>query len=700
MATQLTPEDRDLILRLVEDGEPLPDRFRASLFRDAAATELIWPGKTTRVETVVLPFQSIEHVDEPRQESHALLSLFDIDEKSGRQVGGWTNKLIWGENRLILSSLLNGPIRQEIENAGGLKLVYIDPPFEMGANFRMDIEVGDDKVTKLPSVIEEVVYRDTWGRGTDSYLAMMYQRLLLIRDLMAPDASIYVHVDENVGHYVKLLLDEVFGRDKFQREIIWRIGWVSGYKSAAKNWIRNHDAIYFYTKNPKEFTFNKEYIPYPPGYVRRDGNPPTGEGYPIEDVWNASPLEHQLEGSESLDSIQIKSFSTEKTGYATQKNESLLRRIIRASTNEGDLVADFFCGSGTTAAVAEKLGRKWIAADLGRFAIHTTKKRLIHVQRELRSSGQEYRAFEVLNLGAYERQYFVGIDVNLPVEERTRQAIEREEAYLELILKAYSGERAMNVPPFHGVASKTAVLVGPIDAPVTEAQVREAIDAAASAGITRVDILGFEFEMGLKPLLQDEARGRGVNLALRYIPNDVFDTRAVKSGDVKFHDVAFVEFKADVKKREVVVELKDFAVFYRQDDAEVAAAGLGEGKSRVVIDNGQVVKVSKARGGKVSREVLTADWSDWVDYWAVDFDYKSQPEVLRTVERGEEKQVRTGRFVFENQWQSFRTRNSRDLELKSASHEYAATGTYTVAVKVIDIFGNDTTRVVDIEIKK
>lgn len=520
-----------------------------------------------------------------------------------------------------------------------------------------------------------------------------------MRDLMHPEAAIYVHVDEKVGHYVKLLLDEVFGRDRFQREIVWRIGWVSGYKSAAKNWIRNHDVIYYYTLNPRSFTFNKEYIPYPAGYVRRDGNPPTGEGYPIEDVWNASPMEHQLEGADSLDSIQIKSFSTEKTGYATQKNESLLRRVIRASTNEGDLVADFFCGSGTTAAVAEKLGRKWIAADLGRFAVHTTKKRLIQVQRDLRAQGSAYRAFEVLNLGAYERQHFVGVDVNLPPTEQERQSREREEAYLLLILRAYAGERATGTPPFHGVKGSTAVLVGPIDAPVTERQVRDSIDAAVAAGITRVDVLGFEFEMGLKPLLQDEAKERGVNLALRYIPNDVFDSRAVKSGDVKFHDVAYVEFKPSMSSREVTVSLADFAVFYRQEDAESAAAGLRNRASRVVVDEGQVVKIAKDKDGIITREVLTSKWTDWIDYWAVDFDYGSQPEVIRVLENGAEKQVQTGRFIFENRWQSFRTKQDRDLELVSAAHEYAEPGTYKVAVKVIDIFGNDTTRVVSVRVR-
>src|SRR5690606_12655232 len=152
--------------------------------------------------------------------------------------------------------------------------------------------------------------------------------------------SLYVHVDPTVGHAVKLLLDEVFGPGCFQREIVWRIGWVSGFKTKARNWIRNHDLLFFYVKDPRRFTFNKRILPHPPGYVRRDGSPPRGRGVPLCDVWNAGEGELSLRGRESLDSIQIKSFSTEKTGYATQKNESLLRRIVEASSNPGDLVAD------------------------------------------------------------------------------------------------------------------------------------------------------------------------------------------------------------------------------------------------------------------------------------------------------------------------------------------------------------------------
>jgi len=256
----------------------------------------------------------------------------------------------------------------------------------------------------------------------------------------------YVHLDATVGHYVKSILDEVFGPQCFQREIIWRIGWISGYKSAAKNWIRNHDTILFYVKTPGSFTFNKEYIPYPEGYQRRGGREPTGKGYPMEDVWNANPFEFELTGSDSLDSIQIKSFSTEKTGYATQKNESVLHRIVEASSNKGDLAADFFCGSGTTLAVAEKLGRRWIGCDMSRFAIHTTRKRLMEIPG--------CRPFEILNLGKYERQVWQGITFG--GEKHPRQMLIFE--YLKFILELYGAQPLAGTQHLHG---KKGSAVGP-----------------------------------------------------------------------------------------------------------------------------------------------------------------------------------------------------------------------------------------------
>jgi len=696
---ELGDREREEIIGLIRAGRPLPARYRATLFEDALETELIWPGKSTDTYRVVLPFQSIEHIDEPRSGSIVEPDLFSLDSDTGRQSSGWTNKLIWADNRLVMSSLANGPLRDEIDAAGGISLVYIDPPFDVGADFSHEVEVGGAEVVKAPSFIEEIAYRDTWGRGRDSYVAMMYERLQLIHDLLAPTGSLYVHLDARVGSHVRLILDEIFGPDSFQREIIWRIGWVSGYKSAANNWIRNHDQILYYVKDPENFVFNKEYIPYPDDYVRRDGKRPTGKGYPIEDVWNASPMEFELSGAESLDSIQIKSFSGEKVGYATQKNESLIRRIIRASSNPGDLVADWFAGSGTTCAAAEQLGRSWIGVDMGRYAIHTSRKRMIMAQRELQARGKPYRAFEVLNLGSYERQYFVGVDMSLPEDQRKASSEQRREQYLSLILSAYGAQRSEQLSEFPGVKGVSAVFIGPLDAPVTEDDVGRLVASAMASEIVRVDVLGFEFEMGIKPLLVDEAKAKGVALTLRYIPNEVFDKRAIAKGQVKFYDVGYLEATATVgSDRSVVIELADFGVFYAQEDADSVAEGLRNGKSRVVVDGGQVVDVSKDKKGVVSKKVLTESWSDWIDYWCVDFDYESQREIVHHVVDGEEKEVWTGRYIFENEWQDFRTRGDRSLRLSSEPHTYEAAGDYRVGVKVIDVFGNDTTKVVVVKV--
>ena len=270
------------------------------------------------------------------------------------------NRLFHGDNLAVMSALLP-------ELAGKVDLIYIDPPFASDSDYVLRTEGA---VT--------AAYSDKWRGGLAGYLDMLWPRLRLMRDLLTPRGSFYIHLDPTAAHYVKVLLDELYGPECFQREIIWRIGWISGYKSAVRNWARNHDTIFFYTKDPKEFTFIKEYVPHLPGYQRRGGG--EGKGHPVEDVWNANAAEAALTGSDSLDSIQIKSFSKEKTGYETQKNESILRRIIAASSNPGDLVGDFFCGSGTTLVAAERLGRRWIGCDAGTAAIDVVRKRLLTLE--------------------------------------------------------------------------------------------------------------------------------------------------------------------------------------------------------------------------------------------------------------------------------------------------------------------------------
>ncbi len=273
--------------------------------------------------------------------------------------GAGPNRLVYGDASEVLAALAK-PF------AGLVSLIYIDPPFDTGQSFNFQTPVPGGE-PGAPRIVLEA-YRD--DRGLDRWLTWFFGISEQLRDLLVPGGSLYVHLDAHVAHYAKVVLDEILGVESFQREIIWRIGWISGFKSRVRGWIRNHDTILFYAKGGRPSVFHKEYVPYPEGYVRRDGAAPRGRGYPIEDVWNGNRLD-------PLDSIQIVSFSREKLGYPTQKNEALVARIVRASSRPGDLVLDCFAGSGTTAAVAEKLGRRWVASDSSPISIHVTRKRLL-----------------------------------------------------------------------------------------------------------------------------------------------------------------------------------------------------------------------------------------------------------------------------------------------------------------------------------
>lgn len=720
-------EQRDLVT-LIQQGKSLPEKYRFILFEDKREVELVWNGKTRDVCTTVLPFQTLEHIDEPRAETKTQIDLFD---SRGRQQRGWTNKLIWGDNKLILSSLKAGALRQQIEDAGGLKLIYIDPPFDVGADFSMDIEIGGETFHKEANLLEQIAYRDTWGRGADSFIAMIYERLILMRDLLAEDGSIYVHCDWHVSHLLRATLDEVFGRDRFCNEIIWY--YYNKMQGNINRFASNHDVIFWYSKSERK-TFERQY----------EGRPETVRQ--IQRVWdkatkklvNAKDADGKVLYIEtdrrSVDDVWRLSMlqpadKSEPVGYATQKPETLAERIIKASSNEGDLVADFFCGSGTTAAVAEKLGRKWIATDLGKFGIHTTRKRLIGVQREKKAKEQDFRAFEVLNLGRYERQAYLNVGGRLAGAQKEQALAQKETDFRALILRAYKatgfgdgeGSQAQD-GFFHGARNGRLVVIGPINLPVGRLFVEEVITECRKRGASRVDVLAFEFEMGLFPAVLEEARSKGIDLTPKYIPVDVFDKRAVDKGQVVFHDISFVEATPRYDKKNklsVKVELTDFSVYYTQGAAEAAIAAMKEGKSEVMCDQGQLYKVNKNKDGITSKVRLTKHWTDWVDYWAVDFDYLQRKEIIKVpVGSGiggiaslpgfeppqdelalpEFEERWTGGFIFENEWQTFRTRQSRDLELATALHTYDRPGRYTVAVKVIDIFGNDTMTLVAVNV--
>ena len=374
----------------------------------------------------------------------------------------------------------------------------------------MNIVIGDEEFTKQPSVLEELAYRDTWGKGADSYVAMMYERLHVMKDLLAQDGSIYVHCGIQVNHYLRFILEEVFGKENLVSEIIWAYGSPSGGRAAGTKLVKIHEYILHFAKDYKNRVENKIYLPYNEKYVKDwfkwtdkngrryrqrirgkdDAGKPVYErqyldespGEPASTVWKdikqiyADPRAYKANQADY----------SEILGYPTQKPEGLIERIIYASSNEGDLVADFFCGSGTTLAVAENLGRKWIGSDLGKFAIHTTRKRMISIQRQLKKAGKDYRAFEILNLGKYERQHYIGVTPTLRDEERQQQLAEKERDFVALILSAYRAEPVEGFRTFQGKKSGRLVAIGPINLPASrlfvEAMIKESLREESHQG--------------------------------------------------------------------------------------------------------------------------------------------------------------------------------------------------------------------------
>jgi DNA modification methylase len=656
-------------------------------------TELVWPGKYNEdgtlkeVPCVSLPFQVIERVNESRATREAKKDgvqggLFDVYEgKEGDTFEeGWRNKLIWGDNLLVMGSLLE-------KFAGKIDLIYIDPPFATGADFSVTAQIGEkgDEVAKEASILEEKAYRDTWGEGLASYLAMLRSRLVLVRELLAESGVLYLHIGPDLSHYVRVLADEVFGANGYLNEIIWKRTPFSGSsKARAKKFPVNHDAILFFAKRDVGYAFEHIYEEYSEEYksrfkyqdergwyrktllktysktteqrlkeegrwidpVRAGANPSykqylhESKGRQVEDIWG-EPEDEANGGSGNVweDLNLANPMADERTGYPTQKPEVLLERILRASSKPGDLVADFFCGSGTTLAVAEKLGRRWIGCDLGRWGIHVTRKRLLGIEN--------CRPFEVLNLGKYERQYWQGMTFG---EAKDKPLAERAlYEYLAFILKLYGAQPVAGMAHLHGKKGKAMVHIGAVDAPVTIAEIDAAVDECAKLKQGELHVLGWEWEMGLYDLMVEAAKKKGVKLLLLQIPREVMEQQATAKGDVRFFELAYLEAEIkQPKKLTAQVALKDF-----------------------VIPNTELIPEDVR--SKVKK------WSDYIDYWAVDWDFRND--------------------TFLQGWVAYRTRKERKLPLVSDPHAYERPGRYRILVKVIDIFGNDTSQAFDVEVK-
>ncbi|MFB3887111.1 MAG: site-specific DNA-methyltransferase [Thermodesulfobacteriota bacterium] len=622
---------------------------------------------------VNLPFQIIETINESRAtretKKRPQLTLFDVYEgKEGDTFEeGWKNKLIWGDNLLVTGALLE-------KFAGKVDLIYIDPPFATGADFRTKFKIGENglriaKMGEIPdlekeaSAIEEKVYRDTWGRGMETYLEMLSSRLRVARDLLSENGSLYLHLDPTVSHYAKLMLDEVFGAGNFKNEVIWC------YKERERilNFYNpKHDVILFFSKSDSsnrpfnwkdaceeysEVTLAKfKYVDEKGHYQIRGTNT---QGSPIRAADGLTP-EHELKypGLTYRDYLEdrpgvaprdwwtipiINKAADERLDYATQKPESLLERIVKVSSKQGNLVADIFCGSGTTLAVAEKLGRRWIGCDLSRWAIHVTRKRLLGIEG--------CKPFEVLNLGKYERKYWQGITFGRKTDEQQIAIFQ----YIAFILKLYGAEPLSGMQHIHGKKGKAMIHIGAVDAPVTIDEINACIQECQAIKQNELHILGWEWEMGLSNVMVEEAKRRGIKLLLLNIPREVMEQQAVDKGDIRFFEVAYLNAEIKQEKGKAVkVALKEFAFPYAD-----------------LIPEDVRKKIKK--------------WSDYIDYWAVDWDFQND--------------------TFMNGWVAYRTRKDRSLVLHSDSHSYDKTGRYTIMVKVVDIFGNDTSQTFEVEVK-
>ncbi len=555
-----------------------------------------------------------------------------------------------------------------------------------------DVEEGGSfTFTKEPSIIEHKAYRDTWGRGVESYLQWFYEAAIVLHELLHENGSIYVHVEPDIGNLVRVILDEIFGAQSRRTEICWKR--TSSHGNVSKTFGEIWESIFFYTKSD-DWTWNQQYVPFEESYIESHftGRDPDGRRWTTSDLVNPGyrpNLSYEYKGykphkngwkftkerMEELDRqgrlyfpankdgrIRLKRYldetpgqiaqnlwtdispinsqAHEAMGYATQKPERLVERIVNSSSNPGDLVMDCFCGSGTTAAVAEKLDRRWIACDLGRFAVHTTRKRLLSIS--------DVRPFVVQNLGKYERQFWAGAEFG------DNQAAERQRAYIEFILKLAQATPLNGYTWLHGVKGGRMLHVGAVDAPVSlgdvtqiAAEFKRAIGTGKDAPKTNgVDVFGWDFAFELNETAKQQAAAANIQMRFLRIPRDVMDKRAVEQGDIKFFELGALSVDVKPNKRDVFLKLKDFVI--PPDDVPEEAR--------------KAVK----------------HWSQWIDYWAVDWDNKGD--------------------TFHNEWQAYRTRQEKSLQLE-ISHTYAEAGDYAVVVKVIDILGNDTTKTVKVKVK-
>lgn len=600
--------------------------------------------------------------------------------------GSWMNRLVYGDNLLTMQALLAGDPQTGLPSLRGkVDLIYIDPPFDSKADYRTPITLPNASFSQRPTVIEQFAYADTWEEGTISYLKMIYPRLMLMKEMLSEKGSIYVHIDWHIGAYVKVVLDEIFGKENFRNEIIWKRGTVKGAKAVGNQFARNHDMILYYSKG-NDYVYHTQYLPYSEEYIK--------QRYTKDDNDGRGPYTDQAIGTRSEDSLiemekdnrifitstgkrrvkyylseakgiamddswndisEVNSMAKENVGYATQKPEALLERIIKASSNEGDLVCDFFGGSGTTAAVAEKLGRRWITCDIGKPASLVMRKRFID---------QEVNPFLYQSIGDYQKEAFQN-------NKKVRRVGDLSQVVLGLFgALPFSPEQVSDRNFGYVKGTRNLVMVDSPNRLTTAATVRRAVEAKASllgGDWDKVIVLGWNFAFDISQAIE---KYKNSNVEVLVIPPDLLDKLSKKG------------FKKLVTDKTVRFSSLQYLVV---NPVKVTINSNGEDELNISLNNYVLLSPDNIplddKDKESLQQVMEQDPLSLVEYWSIDPDYDGE--------------------TFRSTWQDYRENVDNDSDPFHCVYSTRITMPHKderkVCVKAVDVFGFESQVVLDVK---
>lgn len=592
--------------------------------------------------------------------------------------GSWMNRLVYGDNLLTMQALLAGDPQTGLPSLRGkVDLIYIDPPFDSKADYRTKVKLPGVDLQQKPTVVEQFAYADTWEEGTISYLKMIYPRLVLMKELLSDRGSIYVHIDWHVGPYVKVMLDEIFGKESMLNEIIWCY---SSMCKSKNNWNRKHDNIYVYTKSAN-WTFNADAVleGYAEGYAEKFKYKDEKGSYmirgkgghlsPIHSQGDLTPEHEKLypnwtyrqylkEGGFPKDWWQIpfiNSQAKERIDYATQKPEALLERIIKASSNEGDLVCDFFGGSGTTAAVAEKLGRRWITCDIGKPASLVMRKRFID---------QEVNPFLYQSIGDYQKEAFHN-------NKKLRRVGDLSQVVLGLFgALPFSPEQVSDRNFGYVKGTRNLVMVDSPNRLTTAATVRRAVEAKASllgGDWDKVIVLGWNFAFDISQAIE---KYKNSNVEVLVIPPDLLDKLSKKG------------FKKLIADKTVRFSSLQYLVV---NPVEVTVNGNGEDELSISLSNYVLLSPDNIplddKDKEKLQQVMEQDPLSLIEYWSIDPDYDGD--------------------TFRSTWQDYRENVDNDSDplhcVYSTRIAMPHKDERKVCVKAVDVFGFESQVILDVK---